>query len=66
MPIGSSSVNTKCAMPDEPVTCRADGGNQGVRLGFDTHGDSYSVYQARERDRKFCSKLSQNRGTAKP
>ncbi|CAE7716533.1 unnamed protein product, partial [Symbiodinium sp. KB8] len=31
VPIGSSSVNTKCAMPDEPVTCRSDGGNQGVR-----------------------------------
>ena len=45
VPIGSSSVNTKCAMPDEPVRCRSDGGNQGVRLGFDTHSDSYSVYQ---------------------
>ena len=46
VPIGSSSVNTKCAMPSEPVRCRADGGNQGVRLGFDHNADAYSVYQA--------------------
>eukprot|EP00438_Fugacium_kawagutii_P026336 Skav235393 [mRNA] locus=scaffold487:19433:29663:- [translate_table: standard] len=46
VPIGSSTVNTKCAMPNEPVSCRADAGNQGVRLGFDTNPDSYTVYQA--------------------
>ena len=46
VPIGSSSTRTKCAMPSEPVTCRSDAGNQGVRLGFDTHGDAYNVYKA--------------------
>lgn len=59
VPIGSSSVNTKCAMPDEPVTCRADGGNQGVRLGFDTHGDSYSVYQDGHR---WCARRTDHGG----
>ena len=59
VPIGSSSVNTKCAMPNEPVTCRSDGGNQGVRLGFDTHADSYSVYQDGHR---WCARRTDHGG----
>lgn len=59
VPIGSSSVNTKCAMPDEPVQCRADGGNQGVRLGFDTYSDSYSVYQDGHR---WCARRTDHGG----
>ena len=46
VPFGSSSANTKCSFPMEPVSCRADAGNQGNRIGFDTHGDAYHIYQA--------------------
>ncbi|CAK9019827.1 Uncharacterized protein SCF082_LOCUS14676 [Durusdinium trenchii] len=61
VPIGSSSTRTKCAMPSEPVTCRSDAGNQGVRLGFDTHGDAYNVYKDHQSER-WCAYRTDHSG----
>ena len=59
VPIGSSDVNTKCAMPSEPVNCRSDAGDSGVRLGFDFNSDRFNVYQSGHR---WCARRTDHHG----